>query len=59
MKTYPISGTILKGWQIQYLIRFVPVLWLKYSAKAGMSDKLIMVYLLIYYSPVDNGIIAV
>lgn len=43
MKTYPISGTILKGWQIQYLIQFVPVLWLKYSAKAGMSDKLIMV----------------
>ena len=43
MKTYPISGTILKGWQIQNLIRFVPVLWLKYSAKAGMSDKLIMV----------------
>ncbi|MFR2511261.1 MAG: hypothetical protein ACLS9K_03415 [Lachnospira eligens] len=24
MKTYPISGTILKGWQIQYLIQFVP-----------------------------------
>ncbi|MFR2511262.1 MAG: hypothetical protein ACLS9K_03420 [Lachnospira eligens] len=35
------------------------ILWLKYSAKAGMSDKLIMVYLLIYYSLVDNGIIAV